>query len=73
MSILYLPRPQNSDDGGKLASIGMQVGGVGAPVPERRKDLAELGVGAMLAGTIANLISAPIEGMFLVKSSVRRL
>ena len=48
-----------------LGSIGMQVGGIGALVPERRKDLAELGVRAMLAGTMANLISASIAGMFL--------
>ena len=48
-----------------LGSIGMQVGGIGALVPERRKDLAELGVRAMLAGTMANLISAAIAGIFL--------
>ena len=48
-----------------LGSIGMQVGGIGALVPERRNDLAELGVRAMLAGTMANLISASIAGIFL--------
>ncbi len=48
-----------------LGSIGMQVGGIGALVPERRNDLARLGVRAMLAGTMANLISASIAGMFL--------
>jgi CNT family concentrative nucleoside transporter len=48
-----------------LGSIGMQIGGIGALVPERRNDLAKLGVRAMLAGTMANLISAAIAGMFL--------
>ncbi|MGD0858232.1 MAG: nucleoside transporter C-terminal domain-containing protein [Terracidiphilus sp.] len=48
-----------------LSSIGIQIGGIGALVPERRNDLARLGVRAMLAGTMANLISASIAGMFL--------
>jgi CNT family concentrative nucleoside transporter len=48
-----------------LGSIGMQIGGIGALVPERRNDLARLGVRAMMAGTMANLISASIAGMFL--------
>jgi len=48
-----------------LGSIGMQIGGIGALVPERRDDLAKLGIRAMLAGTMANLISAAIAGIFL--------
>ena len=48
-----------------LGSIGMQIGGIGALVPERRNDLTRLGVRAMLAGTMANLISASIAGIFL--------
>jgi CNT family concentrative nucleoside transporter len=48
-----------------LGSIGMQIGGISALVPERRNDLARLGVRAMLAGTMANLISASIAGIFL--------
>jgi concentrative nucleoside transporter, CNT family len=48
-----------------LGSIGMQIGGIGALVPERRNELAKLGVRAMLAGTMANLISAAIAGIFL--------
>lgn len=48
-----------------LGSVGMQIGGIGALVPERRNDLARLGIRAMLAGTMANLISASIAGMFL--------
>ncbi|HEV2323659.1 MAG TPA: nucleoside transporter C-terminal domain-containing protein, partial [Terracidiphilus sp.] len=47
-----------------LGSIGMQIGGIGALVPERRGDLARLGFRAMLAGTMANLISASIAGIF---------
>ncbi len=48
-----------------LGSVGMQIGGIGALVPDRRNDLAKLGIRAMLAGTMANLISASIAGMFL--------
>jgi concentrative nucleoside transporter, CNT family len=48
-----------------LGSIGMQIGGIGALVPERRNDLAKLGLRAMFAGTMANLISASIAGIFL--------
>ena len=48
-----------------LSSIGIQIGGIGALIPELRNELAKLGVRAMLAGTMANLISAAIAGMFL--------
>ncbi len=48
-----------------LGSIGIQIGGIGALIPERRNELAKLGVRAMLAGTMANLISASIAGIFL--------
>ena len=48
-----------------LSSIGIQIGGIGALIPERRNELAQLGFRAMLAGTMANLISASIAGMFL--------
>jgi CNT family concentrative nucleoside transporter len=48
-----------------LGSIGIQIGDIGALIPERRNELARLGVRAMLAGTMANLISASIAGMFL--------
>ncbi|HEX9200626.1 MAG TPA: nucleoside transporter C-terminal domain-containing protein [Acidobacteriaceae bacterium] len=46
-----------------LGSIGMQIGGIGALVPNRRNDLARLGFRAMLAGTMANLMSASIVSM----------
>ena len=48
-----------------LSSIGIQIGGIGALAPTRREDLARLGVRAMLAGTMANLMSASIAGMLL--------
>lgn len=46
-----------------FSSIAIQLGGIGALIPERRGDLAQLGPRAMVAGTIANLISACIAGL----------
>src|SRR3984885_12464446 len=48
-----------------LRSIGIQIGGIGALAPNKRGELARLGVRAMLAGTMANLMSASIAGMLL--------
>ncbi len=48
-----------------LSSIGIQIGGIGALAPDRRNDLARLGFRAMLAGTVANLMSASIVGILL--------
>ena len=48
-----------------FASIGMQIGGIGALAPTRRSDLARLGLRAMLAGTLANFITAIIVGFLL--------
>ncbi|HEY0796485.1 MAG TPA: nucleoside transporter C-terminal domain-containing protein [Acidisarcina sp.] len=48
-----------------LGSIGMQIGGIGALAPNRRNDLAALGVRAMLAGTMANLMSASIVSVLI--------
>jgi concentrative nucleoside transporter, CNT family len=48
-----------------VGSIGMQIGGIGALVPNRRNDLARLGLRAMLAGTMANLMSASIVSMLI--------
>jgi CNT family concentrative nucleoside transporter len=48
-----------------FASIGIQIGGIGALVPERRHDLAKLGMRAMLAGTLANFVSACIAALLL--------
>jgi CNT family concentrative nucleoside transporter len=47
-----------------FSSIGIQIGGIGALAPERRGQLAQFGIRAMLAGTMANLMSASIVGMF---------
>ena len=48
-----------------FSSIAIQVGGIGALVPERRGDLARLGLKAMLAGTLANFLSACIAGVLM--------
>jgi CNT family concentrative nucleoside transporter len=48
-----------------FSSIGIQIGGIGALVPERRHDLARLGLRAMLAGTLANFASACIAAILL--------
>jgi CNT family concentrative nucleoside transporter len=48
-----------------LGSIGIQVGGIGALAPTRRHDLARLGLRAMLAGTLANFMTAAIAGFLL--------
>ena len=48
-----------------LSSIGIQIGGIGALAPSRKDDLARLGFRAMLAGTMANLLSAAIVAMLL--------
>src|SRR6266581_3984496 len=47
-----------------FSSIGMQIGGIGALAPNQRDELAKLGIRAMLAGTMANLMSASIVGIF---------
>jgi len=49
-----------------LSSIGIQIGGLSALAPNRRHDLAKLGFRAMIAGTLANLMSASIVGILLV-------
>ncbi len=48
-----------------FSSIGIQMGGIGALAPNKKGELAKLGLRAMLAGTMANLISASIAGMLL--------
>jgi CNT family concentrative nucleoside transporter len=48
-----------------FSSIGIQIGGIGALAPNRKADLARLGIRAMLAGTMANLMSASIVGIML--------
>lgn len=46
-----------------FASIGIQIGGIGALAPSRRGDLSKLGLRALLAGTMASLFTAAIVGM----------
>jgi CNT family concentrative nucleoside transporter len=48
-----------------FASIGIQIGGIGGIAPERRSELAELGLRAMLGGTIAALMTAAVAGVLL--------
>jgi CNT family concentrative nucleoside transporter len=48
-----------------FSSIGIQIGGLSALAPNRRHDLAKLGFRAMIAGTMANLMSASIVGILL--------
>jgi concentrative nucleoside transporter, CNT family len=48
-----------------FSSVGIQLGGIGALAPDRKRDLARLGLRAMLAGTLANFLSATIAGILL--------
>ncbi len=48
-----------------LSSIAILLGGIGGMAPSRRKDIAQLGLRAVLAGSMANLMSAAIAGFFL--------
>jgi CNT family concentrative nucleoside transporter len=48
-----------------ISSVGIQIGGIGALVPDRKHDLARLGLRAMIAGTLANFLSATLAGMLL--------
>ncbi|MCL5036137.1 MAG: NupC/NupG family nucleoside CNT transporter [Chloroflexi bacterium] len=48
-----------------LASIAIQIGGIGSLAPSRRHDIAKLGLRAMLGGTLANFLTATIAGILL--------
>ncbi len=48
-----------------FGSIGIQIGGIGALIPERKHDLARLGLRALIAGTLANFLTACIAGALL--------
>ena len=48
-----------------VASIGIQIGGIGSLAPGQRKILSQFGMKALLGGTIASLISATIAGMII--------
>ncbi|WPU22431.1 NupC/NupG family nucleoside CNT transporter [Cedecea neteri] len=48
-----------------LSSIAILIGGLGSMAPNRRHDVAQLGMKAVAAGTLSNLMSATIAGLFL--------
>lgn len=48
-----------------FSCIGIQVGGIGALVPEKRKWLTELGLTAVLGGALSNLLTAMVAGLFI--------
>ncbi len=48
-----------------FASIGIQLGGIGAMAPERRGELARLGVLALTGGFLATLINAAVAGLLM--------
>ena len=48
-----------------IASIGIQIGGIGTIAPSRRKDLSELSIKALIAGTVASLYTAAIVGLMI--------
>ena len=48
-----------------FASIAIQIGGIGAMVPGRRKHIVDLGVKSMLAGTLSTFMTASVAGLFI--------
>lgn len=48
-----------------LGSIGIQIGGIGGVAPDRRSDLAKLGMRAMIAGTLAAFMTACVAGILI--------
>ncbi|MCH8553954.1 MAG: Na+ dependent nucleoside transporter [Schleiferiaceae bacterium] len=48
-----------------FASIGIQIGGIGALAPKRRTDISKLGIKALIAGTMASLFTAVLVGMLI--------
>ena len=48
-----------------LSSIAILLGGLGSMAPDRRGDIARLGLRAVLAGTLSNLMSGTMAGLFL--------
>ena len=48
-----------------FASVGIQLGGIGAMAPERRSDLARLGMRALFVGFVATLVNASVAGMLM--------
>ena len=54
-----------------FGSIGIQIGGIAAIAPERRADVARLGMRAMFAGTLATLMTAAVAGILTPVTPVR--
>ena len=48
-----------------FGSIGIQIGGIGGIAPERRSDLAKLGMKAMIGGTLACFTTACVAGILI--------
>ena len=48
-----------------FSSVGIQLGGIGALAPNRRHDLARLGMRALFVGFTASLLNAAVAGLFL--------
>ena len=48
-----------------FASIGIQIGGIGALIPSRKGLLSKLGIKALIGGTVASLLTAVVVGMFM--------
>ena len=48
-----------------FSSIAIQIGGIGGMAPERRADLSRLGLRAMIAGTLANFMTACVVGILI--------
>jgi CNT family concentrative nucleoside transporter len=48
-----------------FSSIAIQVGGIGELSPDRRSDLAKLGIRALICGTLASYLSASLAGMMI--------
>ncbi len=46
-----------------FSSIAIQIGGIGALIPERKKDIAALGLKAMITGALGNLLTATLAGL----------
>ncbi|MFZ9938114.1 MAG: nucleoside transporter C-terminal domain-containing protein, partial [Luteolibacter sp.] len=51
-----------------LSSIAILLGGLGGMAPNRRREIARLGLKAVAAATLANLTSAAIVGLFVARS-----
>ncbi|MGH8429388.1 MAG: nucleoside transporter C-terminal domain-containing protein, partial [Solimonas sp.] len=53
-----------------LSSIAMMLGGLGSLAPSRRSDIARMGLRAVLAGSLSNLMSATLAGLFFSLQSL---